>query len=666
MGKVERFPVQSEFSFFGSVNEKSLYRMGLMGTQTIPTPVERLTVNFPANVVRTEISETFYTADENGERYSFAGRWWRDANTTNGFLVLENQLVRHNFPVGERIISLAKATIDKTTFEDLSDIFEGYVFVKANGRLGSAYRSGNNWVVDENVYPPRPMNIRQREIVDQPTDTIYLDEIRLVCLIQEKSKPYLISGLSNFFTFEHDRTIDQRFNIVFDNRSDPNFFNNPADYWIYPYVIKAGAVFALNAIDGASVVVHNNNPNNPQKKFTITIPNNNDLLAMGVDFVFRRNPSAVFNTSTRFLGVISFGERLVYWTTNRIYITDAGTLMTWGTNFEATEGVGGYVNLKDIITCKEVGGQLMAFTPYGVFAVGEVATGVWGVRRTELPAPVRANNRWFITRDLYYSEVGFIDLKTRQPYPPTTKQLETIMLSADGTEGVLLCLVQQNLLPSVMRHQPLFLVSGENISAFPLWDLKPDFVAIQGGFMIYGTRTTPSNQLVVCEWLPYRFVPFKEGEALPKETRWIYERSFQQEVYLKRWGLSLRLIDDAEVSGSGRLRAQLRVCVFSETEPTKTYWVVRPLKAGENRFAFPNRIRGNHFRFTLRVGFETNFGSAFVPTDEPTSGGLMDFFDPNHSTVSFRNDNITRGDYEITEVWYEYVALERSEGGMKR
>ena len=660
MGKIERFPTESEFSFFGSVNEKSSYRMGLMGAQTIPTPVERLRVNFPANVVKTEIYDTFYTADENGEFYSFSGRWWQDANTTYGFLVLNNQLVRHNLPVAECIISLAKATIDKTTFEDLSDIFEGYVFVKANGRLGFAYRSGNSWTVDNNAYPPRPMNIRQRIVVDQPIATMYLDEIRLMCLIQEKSKPYLISGLSNFFTFEHDRTIDQRFDIEFDDTSDANFFNNPADYWIYPYIIKAGAVFALDKIDGASVQNYSIN----RKRFRLTIPNNNDLLALGVDFIFRRNPSAVFNTSTRFLGVASFGERLVYWTANRIYITDAGTLMTWGTNFEATEGVGGYVNLKDIITCKEVGGQLMAFTPYGVFAVGEVATGVWGVKRTELPTPVRINNRWFITRDLYFSEVGFIDLKTRQQYPPTTKQLETIMLSADGTEGILLCLVQQNRLPSVMQQQPLFVVSDENVSAFPLWGFKPDFVAIQGGFVIYGTRTTLTNQLVICEWLPYRFVSFEE--ALPKETRWIYERSFQQEVYLKRWGLSLRLIDDAEVSGAGRLRAQLRVDVFSETEPTRTYWILRPLKVGENRFIFPNRIRGSHFRFTLRMGFETNFGSAFTPTDEPTSGGLMDFFDNTQQNAVFLNDNTTYGDYEVPEVWFEYVALERIEGGMRR
>ncbi len=659
MGKIERFPIQSEFSFFGSVNEKSSYRMGLMGTQTIPTPVERLEITFPNPIYNIQVSDAVYIADEEGEYFSFCGGWWTNATTSFGYLVLENELVRHNIP--DRVLHIAKVNVDKTVFEE-TDVFKGYVFVKNDGRVGFAYRDTDNaWVVDLNVAPPSPMKIVAVNVITPPTATIYLDEVRLVCLIQDKSRPYVVSGLSNFYTFEHDRTINQQFDVVFNNRSDNNFFANPSLYWIYPYIIKAGAVFALDKIDGASVEDHAY----LQKKFRLTIPNNNDLLALGVDFVFRRNPSLVFNNNPKFRGVLSFNDRLAYWTENRIYITDTGTLMTWGTAFEATEGVGGYVNLNDIITCKEVGGQLFAFTPYGVYIVGEVATGVWGVKRTELPTPVKTHNRWFITPNIYFSEMGFIDLKTRQPFGTNTKQLETILWSVDGTEGILLCMADYSKLPTHLQQQPLFLATADSITAFPLWDLRPTFVRIQSGFMIYGDKPSQPNKFYIHEWLPSRFVS-TNGSVLPKETRWIYERSFQQEVYLKRWGLSLRLIEDTPLPNTGRLRALLRVDVFSHNAPTRTYWVLRPLKAGENRFIFPNRIRGSHFRFTLRVGFETNFGSDFAPSDEPTSGGLMDFFDNTQQNAVFLNDNTTYGDYEIPEVWYEYVALERSEGGVQR
>ena len=658
MGKIEQFPTESEFSFFGSVNEKSSYRLGLMGTKTIPTPVERLSITFPSQINDIDISDAIYVADETGEFFSFCGQWVNPI-APYGYLVLENQLVSSD--LSNRVLHIAKVSIDKTVFDETADVFNGYVFVQSNGRIGFAYKSGSSWVINSNVLPPNPMKVVAISYEDLPTAQMYLDEIRFVFLIQEKNKPYVVSGLSNFYTKQHDQTINQRFRVYFNNQSDINFFNNPSQYWIYPYIIKSGAVFALDRIDGA--VVQTYTPT--QKRFLLTVPNNNDLFALGVDFVFRRNPSLVFNNNTNFRGVLSFNDRLVYWTNNRIYITDTGTLMTWGTAFEATEGVGGYVSLNNIITCKDVGGQLFAFTPYGVFVVGEVATGVWGVKRTELPSPIQANNRWIITSNIYLSETGFVDLRTRELLKTNTEQLENALLSADGIEGVLLCVVDTSKLPTHLRQQRLFLVRTGDISAFPRWALNAKFVRIQGGFIVYGLKDIQTYKVFIHEWLPNRFVPV-DTNIDPKKTIWTYERSFPQEVYLKRWGLSLRLITDLPTWSTGRLRALLKIEVFEQYAPTKRYWVLRPLKVGENRFILPSRIRGSHFRFTLTVGYETFFGGSFSPNDERSYGALMDLVNLPEQNAVFSVSDIAYGDYEISDVWYEYVMLERSEGGLKR
>lgn len=310
----------------------------------------------------------------------------------------------------------------------------------------------------------------------------------------------------------------------------------------------------------------------------IGIPPNEILYKKGVQFRFFANNRDTFNANgEKITGILSLGNRMVYWGRRGVYISSKNFAFMFGTEegYTPQEGDGGFVSLPNVLWCTAIGSTLLAFTPKKVFRIVEAGQGVWVAIETDFIPPLVVNNKPIERGHLYRSSATFVDISSGEAefFGFRFRLLDLKQITGTKELGM-----------GVDGNKDVWVWNGEDIYKMP--NETADFVFTDAGKFIL--LSSDGDFLYVKEWEPVGWSV--SGGA--KYTNWRYIKSFPSEVYFEY--LIIRLM------GMGSVNANILIKNFDV--PTQWVETAVVLKPGLNKIILPKRLRAAVFDIEVEAG----------------------------------------------------------------
>lgn len=547
------FPITTEYHPANlTMDEHSLLREGWLGQQTAPRPVSELTLN--GNYENPVWGLRFRHTETGQMRFSIVGNastggWWyhnlnRIASDRPYQYVQLAQV--HGFEMEGR-------TGDYTTVRRM------FIALRNDGKL-DLFVDGVSTTPHYAITQPDPPTLIDNHTYT-PENLVEWEEAFLVAVAVPKSHimPAVIrSPASNMVRIFHNPQAITALDITL-THPDPDNHN------FFVYIFKAGQAFFVDAF-----II----------PFTfIIIPKNEDLYLKAVNFRFVANNKDVFEgINEKINGMLSLGDRMVYWGSRGVYISSRNHPFLFGTEegYTPADGDGGFVALPNVLFCVDVGSTILAFTPKKVYRIVEAGQGIWVAIEADYIPPALINDKPVWRGFIYRTSTGYVDVGggEQRPFGGRFKLLDLRQIDGTAELGM-----------GVDANGEVWVWLGDDIHK--LYNETADFIFVDAGkaFLLSGT----SSSLTIKSWEPVGWV----ATGSPKYSKWVYQKSFPSEVYFER--LLIRLI------GISSLVANITVQNFDN--PAEQVQVVNTtLYAGMNTVILPKRLRASVFRITIEAG----------------------------------------------------------------
>lgn len=551
MENVFNFPLTTEYHPSGVVvEEHSALREGWLGEQTATLPV--LVASFSGSFPDVKWCLSYRPAGQTAIAFSLVGGqsgsgWWYHNNafaaTGRSYGYLQVEQVNN--------LELSGRTGDYTTTGRL------FIALRTDGRL-DVIKEGVSGITYGITEPAAPT------LTDNHTYTteqqVEWEEAFLVAVAVPKSPiPSVIrSPASNMVRILRNPTANTVLNI---SLTHPNA--STVDFFVY--LFKGGQAFFVGTYTNT---------------FTqITIPPNDVLFLRGVNFRFFASNKDMFEANgEKIRGILSLGNRMVYWGDRGVYISAKNFPFAFGTEegYTPQDGDGGFVALPNILFCVALGSTIVAVAQNKTFRIVEAGQGVWIPIEAQFSPPLLNQNGEATHRfNIYRTTVGFVDLSQgeEQVFGQRFRLLDTEQIV--GVKELGMALTNSN---------DVYVWNGDDI--YKLFNETADFIFASDGkfYLVSG-----GSGLTIKRWEPIGW----STVGNPKPTTWIYNKSFPFETYLERL-----LIQVYGISGS--LPCTIYVRNFDNlTEMVST---TATLRAGSNVIYLPRRLRASVFQIEVQMG----------------------------------------------------------------
>ncbi|MEM1940811.1 MAG: hypothetical protein QXO09_06220 [Candidatus Caldarchaeum sp.] len=554
------FPTTTAFHPSGLVmDEHSVERSNWFGEQTMHTPQTLYT--FYNNYENPKWALFFRNYATNDLRPSVVGR-----NANGGWWHHNLTFIAQNLPYGYLQVEQVHGFMLEGRTGDYTIVKRLFVALRTDGKLDVLVDGNTNPVFA--IQQPAPPTLQDNHTYT-PQQLVEWEEAFLVsCAIPKASisPPIIRSTASNMIRILRDPKSNTTLNITL---SHPDPTNH--EYLIYLFV--GGQAFFVEK---------------KTNTFTqITIPKNDTLFLKGVNFRFFADNQEMFTaTNEKLTGMLSLGNRMVYWGQKGVYISSKNFPFLFGTEegYTPQEGDGAFVSLPNVLFCMEVGSTIIAFTPKKAFRIVEAGQGIWVAIEADYPPPLLKNSQPLYRGHLYRSTASLVDASSGEPnyFGMRFKLLEFSQVCGLSELGM-----------GLGTDGQVFVWENENI--YTMVNETADFIFVDAG-KFYMVRGTSSN-LVIKEWEPVGF-----DTSPPKYTRWVYIKSFPSEVYMESFYVRLMGVS---------------TCPFAFTvenfdNPSEQIIVSGTLVAGLNKIILPKRLRASVFKITFEAGGFTDTGDYMV------------------------------------------------------
>jgi len=321
--------------------------------------------------------------------------------------------------------------------------------------------------------------------------------------------------------------------------------------------------------------------------------------------VFYRNPQKVFTKNIK--GLTATPDRFIYWTDTQIFISNQYAPFEIGVEegFDTADGVGGVVDVPNVVNVIPMSNYFLVFTPYKVYRLVEFGTGVWGVQPTELPPPAKPPNntstRFVIRDNLYYSVAGWVYIGENEEVQLLGDQFELLdVRTIDGTPAYAVIVSE-----TVQNGSNLWVwVGGDSagVYQFPSGQ-QYDWVQHTAQQMyLFKVEQSGSNIVLrVNRWNPHRWN--SDTSQNLKTVDWVFRLALPYEVYIHKVGVFIGELYTLSESQLGQTPKQPQLVLTIRNLDRNTQMrYLRNLEVGWNTVWLPCKIRGSTFEFRFQIG----------------------------------------------------------------
>lgn len=544
------FPLETEYHPSGLVmDEYSVEREGWLGTQTMNRP--QTLYNFSGNYPNPVYGLMFRYHATNTIRPSIVGNdgnngWWHH----NATLFASNRPYKYVRVEQVHTFELEGRTGDYTVVRRV------FIALRDDGRLD--YILDTNPPVYFGLEQPAPPSLQDNHTYSNQQLVEWEEAFLVAVAVPKAPTPRLIrSKASEMVRILRNPNNNTTLNITL---THPNAAT--VDFFVYVFV--GGQAFFVGSYTSP---------------FTqITIPPNSTLFLKGVNFRFFADNQAMFTANgEKLTGMLSLGNRMVYWGQRGVYISSKNFAFMFGTEegYTPQEGDGAFVSLPNVLWCAEVGSTIIAFTQKKTFRIVEAGQGIWVAIETDYITPLLENGQPLYRDHIYKTSIGYVDVSSGEE---DFFGMRFRLLSLKQITGI------KSLGLGIDANKDIWVWNEESIYQMP--NETADLVFSDAGKFIL-VRGTSSN-LTIKEWEPVGWV----ATGQPKYTKWRYLKSFPSEVYLEQFLIRLQ----------GVASANATITVKNFDNPTEQVSTSQTLEAGLNRVILPKRLRAAVFDMTVEVG----------------------------------------------------------------
>jgi hypothetical protein len=613
---------------------------GLMGNRTMPSVEDYQTITITSGSSPTLVWAGLYHTDPTQDTPTpCAVVNYVVGSTQRRALVVGNNSLLPTDTAQYVRFAYSRAIDYATTPNTAPNRYTMFLALRNDGKLDGMVLEPTVRTFTNYIPLPRP-DLEAANYVGSPPTGSDLEEYKFFVVVYQTSNPYRYSGWSLPVSIKLRPTEGWGIRLRF-TASFLTSLGTLGNFTCRVFCIKNGAVYWIGDTDMTNV-------NTTTRELGVVVPPAEVLPAGAVDFVFYRNPEKVFNKTIR--GLTATPDRFIYWTETQIFISNLYSPFEIGVEegFDVSDGVGGVVDVPNVVDVVPMSNYFLVFTPYKVYRLAEFGTGVWGVQPTELPPPAKPPNntstRFVIRSNLYYSVAGWVYIGENEEVQILGDQFDLLRVKTiDGTPAYAVMVGE-----TAENDSNLWVwVGGENagVYQFPSGQSYDWVQHVAQQMYLFRAQVSSGNvQLRVFRWNPNKWV--SDTSQPLKPIRWVYRTAFPYEVYIHRVGVFVGEINTLTTTKQPKLI--LTITNLDKNSQTK---YLKNLEVGWNTVWLPCKLRGSTFEFDFLIGEFT--------ADSTPSGRCSE----NVSNPSFPSN--PQVDYRVG-AFIDFQVKELTKGGVGR